>query len=181
MGVANRRQGRLVDAEQNFRNVLERRTEQMRKRGFDFSTDFEVINLLGLTLSDQATTAYAIGERERAVRLLRSAADVFERTLTIDSEDAMAHHNLQRLFSLLGDSERAAYHGQLFRRYRADDHAWGMVAARARKRYAAANRAANPVVVYTLKSLGTQADDALDGGREPAIALPAVSAIDTRR
>ena len=181
MGVANRRQGRLVDAEQNFRNVLERRTEQMRKRGFDFSTDFEVINLLGLTLSDQATTAYAIGERERAVRLLRSAADVFERTLTIDSEDAMAHHNLQRLFSLLGDSERAAYHGKLFRRYRADDHAWGMVAARARKRYAAANRAANPVVVYPLKSLGTQADDALDGGREPAIALPAVSAIDTRR
>ena len=54
-GLVNRQQGRLEEAEANFRKVLEDRTEEMRKRGFDFSKDYEVRNLLGLTLYDRAS------------------------------------------------------------------------------------------------------------------------------
>ena len=149
-GIANRRQGRLVEAEQNFRNILEYRTEDMRRRGFDFSKDVEIINLLGLTLFDQATRLYGIDDAEDAEALMRTATEVFEMTLNVDSENSVAHHNLQRLYALLGHADRATRHEQLFRRYRADDHAWGMVAALARKRYPAASRSAQLVTIYSL-------------------------------
>ncbi|MCH2398234.1 MAG: hypothetical protein MK364_03935, partial [Pirellulales bacterium] len=40
------------------------------------------------------------------------------------SEHLVAHHNLQRLYALLGQTALANRHGELFHRYRADDHAW---------------------------------------------------------
>ena len=149
-GVANRRQGRLVEAEQNFRNVLESPTEGMRQRGFDFSNDVEIINLLGSTLFDQATRQYAIDDVGGAETRMRAAAEVFETAIKVDSENSVAHHNLQRLYALLGQADRATRHGELFRRYRGDDHAWGMVAALARKRYPAASRSAEQVTIYPL-------------------------------
>ena len=158
-GVANRRQGRLMEAEQNFRNVLQHQTEPMRKRGFDFSKDVEIINLLGLTLLDQATQHYAVDDSNRAESVMRAAVTVFETALNVDSENSAAHHNLQRLYSLLGESDRASRHAQLFRRYRRDDHAWGMVAARARNRYPAANRSRGPSTIYPLIRTAPETND----------------------
>ena len=149
-GVANRKQGRLVEAEQNFRNVLEYQTEDMRRRGFDFSKDVEIINLLGSTLFDQAARQYAIDDAEGAETLMRRAAEVFGAALKVDSENPVAHHNLQRLYAFLGQTDLANRHRELFRRYRPDDHAWGMVASLAHERYPAASRSAEPVVVYPL-------------------------------
>jgi tetratricopeptide (TPR) repeat protein len=149
-GVANRKQGRLVEAEQNFRNVLEYQTEDMRRRGFDFSKDVEIINLLGLTLFDQAARQYAIDDAEGAETLMRRAAEVFGAALKVDSENPVAHHNLQRLYAFLGQTDLANRHRELFRRYRPDDHAWGMVASLAHKQYPTASRSAEPVVVYPL-------------------------------
>ena len=51
-GDINRQQGRLEDAIHNLKIVLIDRTQDMQKRGFDFSYDYEVINLLGQTQFD---------------------------------------------------------------------------------------------------------------------------------
>src|SRR6056297_3437591 len=67
-GVVNSQQGRLEEAEQNLRSVLEDNTAEMQRRGFDFSLDIEVINLLGRTLFDLANI------RQRQQRLEESEA-----------------------------------------------------------------------------------------------------------
>ena len=53
-GLVNLQQGRLDEAEKSFRSVLEDKTAQRTERGFDFSMDYEVINLLGQTLYERA-------------------------------------------------------------------------------------------------------------------------------
>ena len=63
-GLVNREQGHLAEAEENLRSVLEDRTPEMMRRGFDFSRDYEVINELGLTLFFRAQQV--LGERRRA-------------------------------------------------------------------------------------------------------------------
>ena len=52
-GLVNRQQGRLAEAEANFRAVLQQPTQERVERGFDFSQDYEVINLLGQTLYER--------------------------------------------------------------------------------------------------------------------------------
>ena len=48
-GLLNRQQGDFEAAEKNFRAVLNDYTDEMVKRKFDFSLDYEVINELGIT------------------------------------------------------------------------------------------------------------------------------------
>jgi len=50
----------------------------------------------------------------------------------------------------LGDSDTAAYHSQLHATYKPDDNATDKAIAEARRRYPAANRAAEAVVIYEL-------------------------------
>ena len=53
-GAINRQQGFLDRAEENFRQVLTMDTAETRRRGFDFSRDYVVNNLLGRTIFDRA-------------------------------------------------------------------------------------------------------------------------------
>ena len=103
-GLVNREQGHLAEAERNLRSVLEDKTPEMLRRGFDFSRDYVVINELGLTLFTRAQQT--LGERRKAEResLLQQAAAQFEKTLTLDSEDVTAHHNLALIYAQLGDA-----------------------------------------------------------------------------
>ena len=55
-GLVNREQGDLAKAEENFRSVLQDQTQERIDRGFDFSQDYEVINLLGQTLYERGRT-----------------------------------------------------------------------------------------------------------------------------
>lgn len=151
-GLINREQGHLENAERNFRSVLEDVTPAMRERGFDFSLDYEVINLHGQALFDLAKRE-AEGSARRQ-ELLRQAADEFEKTLRIDSEDVPAHYNLQLLYRQLGDSERAAQHAESHARYKPDDNARDRAVALARARYPAANHAAERLVIYSLQREG---------------------------
>lgn len=150
-GLVNREQGRLVEAEKNFRSVLEDSTPERRQRGFDFSLDYEVINLLGQTLFDQANQLR--GEEHAAQReaLLRQAVEQFEKTLTIDSENVTAHYNLQLLWSRLGDDAQAQAHRELHEKYKPDDNAQDRAVGLARKKYPAANFAAEALVIYPLQ------------------------------
>jgi tetratricopeptide (TPR) repeat protein len=153
-GVINREQGRLEEAETNFRKVLEDRTEERTRRGFDFSKDYEVINLLGQTLFERAKQVRDPAERPQREVLLKQAAEVFQRTLKIDSEDVAAHYGLQLVYQDLGNAEKAAEHAKLHARFKPDDNARDVAIELARRKYPAAAKASEPIVIYTLNRAG---------------------------
>ncbi|TWT76672.1 Tetratricopeptide repeat protein [Planctomycetes bacterium CA13] len=149
-GDVNAQQGRLEEAEQNLRSVLEDNTEEMQRRGFDFSYDIEVINLLGRTLFDLGNVRFRQGRDEEVQQYLSEAVLQFKRTLEIDPENVSAHHNLQQLYEKLGDETLSAKHRELHLTYKPDDNAQGRAIRLARQRYPAANHAAEAVVKYSL-------------------------------
>jgi tetratricopeptide (TPR) repeat protein len=153
-GQVNRQQGRLEEAETNFRKVLEDRTPEMLARGFDFSLDYEVRNLLGLTLFDRAAQFRGGANADERRRLLGAAAAEFEKTLALDSENVSAHYNLQLIRGQLGDAERAEHHRLEHQRYKLDDNAADRAVALAREKYPAANFAAETLVIYPLRRPG---------------------------
>lgn len=175
-GSVARQQGFLEDAEKNLRSVLEDRTPEMDRRKFDFSLDYEVINLHGQVLfelgqqwtrvaearerqesgggSVNGSTKAAQQAREEATRYYREALEQFQKTLKIDSENVAAHYNLQLLYAELGDKQRAAEHEKLHQTYKLDDNAQGVATRSAREKYPAANFAAEAVVRYPLQRPG---------------------------
>jgi len=153
-GQMNRQQGRLEEAETNFRKVLEDRTPEMLARGFDFSLDYEVRNLLGLTLHDLASQCRGPDAAARRRELLEEAARQFGRTLASDSENVAAHYNLQLIHGQLGDDAKAEEHRRLHERYKLDDNAADRAVALAREKYPAANHAAETLVIYPLRRPG---------------------------
>ncbi|MHC4876491.1 MAG: tetratricopeptide repeat protein [Planctomycetota bacterium] len=153
-GDINRQQGRLTDAIINLRSVLEDSTPEMQKRGFDFSIDFKVINLLGQTLFDLGRLRARQGRTDEARQHWQEAVAQFEKTLTIDSEDVTAHFNLQLLYAELGDEEKSAEHAKLHAKYKPDENAPGRAVRLAREKYPAANHAAEAVVKYPLQREG---------------------------
>ncbi|MCP4510512.1 MAG: hypothetical protein GY826_29395, partial [Fuerstiella sp.] len=100
-GELNRQQGFHKEAEGNFRQVLEYRTAETVRRRFDFSRDYVVNNLLGLTIFDLAMQGRSKARAAERKQRLQEAADVFERSLELDSENVDAHSNLAQLYSLL--------------------------------------------------------------------------------
>jgi tetratricopeptide (TPR) repeat protein len=150
-GLVNRQQGYLEKAERNFRSVLEDNTAEMRQRGFDFSLDYEVINLLGQTLFDRARQQRGDARAELRKALLHEAVDQFAKTLALDPENEQAHFNLQLLHGELGNAERQTFHRELHLKYKADDNARDRAVASARAKYPAADRAAEQLVIYDLQ------------------------------
>ena len=180
-GLVNRQQGRLEEAEANFRKVLEDRTEEMRKRGFDFSKDYEVRNLLGLTLYDRASQYRGADAVEARHAVLEEAARQFEMTLLLDSENVAAHYNLQLIYGQLGDREKSDEHRRLHERYKLDDNAADRAVSLARKKYPAANFAAETLVIYPLQRPGAPQlpageRTAADGSGDPGEQRDEVSA-----
>ncbi|MBL8819726.1 MAG: tetratricopeptide repeat protein [Planctomyces sp.] len=167
-GVANRQQGFLKEAAENFRQVLEYKSEDTIKRKFDFSKDYEVINLLGQTLFDLGSNVRRAeaepGKTERR-ELFEEAVEVYHRTLELDSENIDAHYNLALLYRNLaslaedGTQEKSSeelnkladQHQDLHARYKIDDTARGQAIGKAREKYPAANAKAERVVIYDLQ------------------------------
>ena len=149
-GAINAQQGRLVEAAQNLRSVLEDNTIEMQERGFDFSLDIEVVNLLGRTLFDLANVRTRQGRNEEARDYLSQAIARFKATLKIDPENVSAHHNLQQLYEKVGDVDQSAIHREAHLRYKIDDNAQGRAIRIAREKYPAANHAAEAIVIYPL-------------------------------
>ncbi len=150
-GLVSREQGRLADAERDLRSVLQADTSEMRRRGFNFSKDYEVINELGITLFFRAQQTSGKRRIEQRKILLQQAVEQFQHTLTLDSENVTAHYNLARIHAQLGARQVAAKHRELHLRYKVDDNARDRAIALARKKYPAANHAAEALVIYDLK------------------------------
>ncbi|HUQ71323.1 MAG TPA: tetratricopeptide repeat protein, partial [Planctomycetaceae bacterium] len=153
-GTINRQQGRLDEAIENFQAVLTMRTAETVRRKFDFSLDYEVINLLGQTLFDRAQQIRDPERKAEREEQLRAAVAQFQKTLAIDSENVTAHHNLGLLYTQLGDTELAEKHQDAHGRYKLDDNARDKALSAARKKYPAANFAAEALVIYPLQRQG---------------------------
>lgn len=163
-GELNSQQGFLKEAEENFRQVLSYRTKETVRRGFDFSRDYFVNNRLGRTIYDLAVQERGAGAAERKKSRWQEAVKVFERTLELDSENVEAHHNLAQLYAILSGVEQAAgnttsakklkvranEHQRLHAKYKSDDTARGQAFGVARKKYPAADKASEPLVIYEL-------------------------------
>ena len=149
-GLVNKQNGYLDKAITEFRSILEDRYPELDRRGFDFSKDYDVINELGQTLFERAKLER--GDANRAARegFLRQAVERFEKTLTLDSENLTAHYNLALMYEQLGDDKRAAEHRRLHEIYRPDDNARDRAIAIHRRKNAAADHAAQSIVIYSL-------------------------------
>ncbi|MFO0922037.1 MAG: tetratricopeptide repeat protein [Pirellulales bacterium] len=155
-GLVNREQGRLVEAEENFRNIVDQTTEERKKRGFDFSRDIEVLTALGRTIFDRAEQLRRNSQAADREKLLREAVKQYQRALAIDSENVNAHYNLGLIYGMLGDAESEKKHKALHLRYKPDDNAQGLAVRRAREKYPSANFAAEPLVIYPLKPVTSE-------------------------
>ena len=151
-GQVDRQNGRIDEAIAQYRQVVDGGFEQAAGRGFDFSEDWRVLNELGSTLYQRARMARGKARAGERTAYLREAADVFEASLLLDPEGMPAHFGLMQVLRDLGDEEGAARHEALHAKYKPDDNARDNAIAEARKRYPAANRAAESVVIYELNS-----------------------------
>ena len=109
---------------------------------------------MGLTLLDLAEVADARGQSERTQQLLEEARDEFEQSLLVDSEDVTAHANLAAIYKRLGDEAKAEFHSKAHVRYKPDDNAADVARPVARRKYPAADLAAESPVLYWLHRPG---------------------------
>ncbi|MEC7681042.1 MAG: multiheme c-type cytochrome [Planctomycetota bacterium] len=158
-GMVNRQQGNLRSAADSFTAVLETRVPA---RGFDFSLDYVVRNELGLTLIDLAQQADIQDQEQQYLGYLNQARDEFEKVLEVDSENVTAHANLVEIYSLLGNSDKESYHRELHSRYKPDDNAAEVAVPAARRRYPAANHAAEALVIYDLQREQSESDKPIE-------------------
>ncbi len=95
-GQINDRNGHLDEAIANYESVL---NTKIPDRGFDFSLDYEVINLLANSLYNRARVE-ALDSAER-IEFLQKARATYLRTLAIDSESVAAHYGLGLIYGEL--------------------------------------------------------------------------------
>lgn len=150
-GMVNREQGNLPAAINNLKSVVDGRTAEMVRRGFDFSKDYVVLNLLGQSLYDLGNQRRRQRKEEEGIAYLHEAAEYFHRALEIDSENVTAHYNLQRVYAALDEPEEAQHHAEMHERYKSDDTAQGNAVRLAREKYPAANDVSEEVTKYPLQ------------------------------
>ena len=127
--------------------LADTRFPRARRRGFDFSRDYRLLNTLATALFERAKLAPAHAQAAWLARAARRHRDA----LALDPENAAAHYGLAQVYGRLGDAAAEQRHRSAHRRYRKDDNAADRAVALARQRDAAANHAAAAVVVYDLR------------------------------
>ena len=151
-GIVNKQNGFLDKSIENFRSILEDRSQEQIDRGFDFSQDYVLLNELGQTLFERSKME-RVNEAKRNDFLSR-ALNRFEQTLTLDSENLTAHYNLTLIHSQIGNKELAEKHRLLHEKYRPDDNARDVAVANARRANPAADNAAQAITIYKLQRNG---------------------------
>ena len=143
--------GEFDAAIESLTALVETRFEEARRRGFDFSRDYRLLNTLGRALFERAKLATS-NDAER--RWLEAAADRYRQALSLDPENVTAHYGMAQVAARLGDDATEAHHRALHETYRPDDNAKDRAIAAARRQNPAANHAAEAVVVYDLQRPG---------------------------
>jgi hypothetical protein len=150
-GLVNKENGFLDQAIDDFTRVLGSGAAAGAERRFDFSKDYEVINELGQSLFERSKLERGHAHAARRREYLQRAADQFQKTLSIDAENVTAHYVLSLIYGDLGDAQRSARHTSLHARYKPDDNARDHAIAVHRMANAAANHAAQSIVIYPLR------------------------------
>ncbi|MGE3166747.1 MAG: tetratricopeptide repeat protein [Planctomycetota bacterium] len=153
-GLVNRQTGHFDEAIENFRTLEDTRFQEARERGFDFGSDYRLLNELGQTLFERAKLERGEPGRDARTLFLTEARRRFDRVLELDPENATAHYNLSLILPQLGDDARAAEHQRLHAKYKPDDNARDVAIAKQRAANPAANHAAEAVVIYSLQRVG---------------------------
>ncbi|MEM7199940.1 MAG: multiheme c-type cytochrome [Planctomycetota bacterium] len=149
-GVVNKQNGFLDEAIADFEQLVHLDTAETRRREFDFSQDWRLLNELGQTLVERARAERGPARRADREALLRRARERFDQALALDPENVTAHYNLALIGDELGDTEAAAQHRDAHARYKPDDNARDRAVGRARRADPAADHAAEAVVLYDL-------------------------------
>jgi len=153
-GLVNKQNGFLDEALEDFRRLVALDIEETRKREFDFSQDYRLLNELGQTLYERAKEERGDERRAERTKLLEEALGWFAKTLAIDQENLAAHYNLALIHGELGDTAKSEHHRKLHEKYKPDDNARDRAVAIARRNNPAANHAAEAVVIYDLRREG---------------------------
>ncbi len=153
-GLVDKQNGRLDEAIVKFEQIVAGGFSQAAGRGFDFSKDYRLLNMLGETIFERAKQERGKARRADRVVLLEQAEGYFLRALEFDPENATAHYSLKQIYTDLGEEVKAEEHGRLHLKYKVDDNARDSAIAAARRKYPAANRAAEAVVIYDLMREG---------------------------
>lgn len=158
-GQVDLQNGFLDEALARFEALLAP-SDEKRRRGFDFSKDTRLLNRLGTVRFEQAKAARGEARAAERRERLTQAVEWFRRTLEIDPEHAIAHHNLSLIYRQLGRDDEATHHRELHARYKPDDNARDHAISRHRRDNPAADHAAESIVIYDLHRL-----DAYDRNR----------------
>jgi tetratricopeptide (TPR) repeat protein len=150
-GLVNKQNGYLDEAIANFKSIVQADSEETRRRQFDFSQDYRLLNQLGQTIFERAKQERGDGRKAQRQVLLSEAISYFEQALALDPENVTAHYNMNLLCKQLGQTEQAAEHLALYQRYKPDDNARDHAVTAARMRSPAANHAAEAIVIYDLQ------------------------------
>ena len=153
-GLVNKQNGFLDEAIANFESILELDDEETRRRGFDFSLDYRLLNELGQTLFERAKQERGSAREARRRELLTAARTRFEETLGLEPENVTAHYNLYLILKQLDEDEEAERHFGLYSKYKPDDNARDQAVATHRAANPAANHAAEAIVIYDLRREG---------------------------
>jgi len=148
--LIDRENGHLDEAIESLRYLADTRFQSARERGFDFSYDIRILNMLGRTLFERAREERGESHRDKRRQLLEQSRDWFLKTLTIDPEDLTAHYNLAQVYTELGDTGQAELQRLLHEKYRPDDHAIEQAVAKCRSSNPAADHAAAAIAIYDL-------------------------------
>ena len=139
--------GDYPKAIQNLNEILRGGFTQASGRGFDFSKDYRLLNELASALYQRGLGLAAPKRREA----MEQARDLYLKALSFDPENLAAHWGLGLVFRDLGNPDEAEKHGRLHAMYKPDDNARDTAFTAARKKYPAANKAAEAVVIYDLQ------------------------------
>ena len=146
--LVNRQQGALAEAQADLEALIESNFPGARERGFDFGKDDRVLVELGNVLLERSrqgggTSALAIRARDLAAQALQ-----------LDPESVAAWYLLAQAATELGDEARASEALSRHAEYKPDDNARDRAVNLARQRDAAANHAAEPIVIFDLHRKG---------------------------
>ena len=160
-GLVNKQNGHLDAAITNFKSIVQANSVTTRRRQFDFSQDYRLLNELGQTIFERSKQERGTQRKAQREILLREAMGYFEQALILDPENVTAHYNMNLLCKQLGENAQAASHLTLYKRYKPDDNARDRAVTAARMASPAANHAAEAIVIYNLQRHGAfEATDA---------------------
>ena len=146
-GLVDKQLGNFEAAIDKFDQLRRTAFEDARKRGFDFSRDYNLLNQLALSYFELSKTAETENRRSE---LLTIAADTYHAALFEDPENVQSHYGLMQVYERLDRTMDATYHRNQHQKYRIDDNAKDRAVNAARRKDAAANHASESIVIYDL-------------------------------